>query len=277
MKPRIFGLVLLVFLSRGFLSGQRADSNSELQLGVASLDQGEYEKAVKYLEQAVAAAPESIDTHVYLARACAGLYVGSPSADYDDYKRPPLTCAIQEYNTALQLDAGNTEALNGLGYVYTTVKDWNRAESCYRRAIEADPHNFEALYTLGTVLWVQVSKDRLEARESLRIGNRDKLIDRSSCVELRAKNLGRIDEALSLFKTALRNRDSSHAMGYVSRLYRERAELDCRDKSAYERDIAAAHDWELGACAAKDTTLPERCPPGPPLSSVRGCPRPTRR
>ena len=57
--------------------------------------------------------------------------------------------SIRQYKKALFLDRGNAEGWNGLAAVYKLVGDIDGAISAYKKALEAEPQNRKALYSLG--------------------------------------------------------------------------------------------------------------------------------
>ena len=64
--------------------------------------------------------------------------------------------AIADYEKAIELNPVNTPALSALGYLYRNhLKQPDKAEALYRRAVAADPRFVEARRNLGAVLAVR--------------------------------------------------------------------------------------------------------------------------
>jgi tetratricopeptide (TPR) repeat protein len=60
--------------------------------------------------------------------------------------------AVGHLNRALTLDAGNAGALNGLGFAHARLGDMPKAIEFWRRAVESDPGQFDALFNLALAL-----------------------------------------------------------------------------------------------------------------------------
>jgi len=75
---------------------------------------------------------------VYRATAYSASYM------YQDAKR--------QYKKAIFLDRDNSDAWTELGDVYKTIDDVEKAIGAYRRAIEINPQNKKALFSLGMIL-----------------------------------------------------------------------------------------------------------------------------
>ena len=57
--------------------------------------------------------------------------------------------SIRQYKKALFIDGDNAEGWNGLAAVYKLADDIEGAINTYRKALEAEPQNRKALYSLG--------------------------------------------------------------------------------------------------------------------------------
>ena len=55
------------------------------------------------------------------------------------------------YKKGLKYDPATTEIYLGLGQMYAEKKDWNQAETSFSQVLKKDPHNPEALYGLSQV------------------------------------------------------------------------------------------------------------------------------
>jgi tetratricopeptide (TPR) repeat protein len=60
--------------------------------------------------------------------------------------------SIRQYRKGLFIGGDNSDAWMEMGDVYKLTEDVEKAISSYRRAIEIDPHNRKALYSLGITL-----------------------------------------------------------------------------------------------------------------------------
>jgi hypothetical protein len=64
------------------------------------------------------------------------------------------------------------------------------------------------------------------------------------CDELRAKNWSVIEDGIGKLDKAIQLRpDYDDAMAYMNLMYRERADLECTDVAARNRDLKTADEW----------------------------------
>jgi Flp pilus assembly protein TadD len=86
---------------------------------------------------------------------------------YAAWAQSQFSQAVEYYEKALDLDANNTTALNGLGFILAdTDMDPHRALRCCRKAVDLKPQNPAYLDSLG---WAYFKNgDILEARTWLR-------------------------------------------------------------------------------------------------------------
>jgi tetratricopeptide (TPR) repeat protein len=275
---RLIGHTLLYLLSFGSFA-QVPDAQSELRLGIAAYENAAYKDAVEHLERAVLLDPTSIKAHLHLAdayneRHCETCEFDSlKAADINDHWR---VLAIAEYKRALELDGMNTQALNSLGHRYYWDADLDKAERYYRKAIDVDPNNSEALYTLAVIDWQRSYELRMERRVTLKLRRKQPLIALSSCAEIRAENLPRVDEGIALLTRTLQVVNAAEAMAYTAILYRERADIQCGDDSAYSDDLKTAARWHEQACETwhdpDRAKIPWRWPASPPPKNDASCP-----
>lgn len=189
-----------------------------------------------------------------------------PDAIKNDHWR---VLAIDEFERVLILDRSNTEALNSIADLYHwSIKQWGKAEAYYRRAIEVDPRNFEALYSLAEIDWMESYKTRMDRRFQLNMSLKQKLIGRAACKEIRDHNLERVNEGIELMFRALNVLNAPDAMMYMSALYNERADIQCGSERMYAEDRATALRWVERASEARNRpekiVIPARLHPAPP-------------
>jgi tetratricopeptide (TPR) repeat protein len=278
---RLICHVALCLLSFGSFA-QVPDAQSEQRLGVAAYENAAYKEAVEHLERAVSLDPTSTKAHLYLADAYNERH--SETCEFDSGQASDINVhwrvlAIAEYKKVLELDGSNTQALNSLGHRYYWNADLDEAERYYRKAIDVDPSNSEALYTLAVIDWQRSYRLRMQKRIKLKLCQNQPLIALSACAEIRAENLARIDEGIVLLTRTLQVLDAGEAMAYMAILYRERADIQCDDDSAYTDDLRAAARWHERACETWHN--PDRAkvpwrwpasPPPPPSKNDASCP-----
>jgi TPR repeat protein len=238
---------------------------------MAAYEKSQFQDAAKHLEQAVALAPDSVRARLYLANTYDQLYCETceceSNCDVNDHWR---IVAIAAYKKVLELEPANTQALNHLAHRFLWHADYDEAEHYYRRSIEADTNNTEALYTLAYLGWFRSYKLRTEKRATFNLERRQSLIRLPICADVRTQNLARVEESMSLLARTLRIINAPEAIDYMALLYQERADIQCGDAAARRRDLKNSALWERRGCktrlAPNVQRVPWPWPPSPPPS-----------
>lgn len=68
------------------------------------------------------------------------------------FSQGQMAVALEEFSTAVQIDAGYAPAHNGLGLVYAALHEDEKAESSFRRSLQLDPESAESHNNYGTFL-----------------------------------------------------------------------------------------------------------------------------
>jgi tetratricopeptide (TPR) repeat protein len=272
------GLLLSLCITPTLLYSQNLNATAELNLGIAAYDGAKYSDAIDHLERAVALDPNAVSGHLYLAKAYDNAY--GEECDWDcDANELRRMRAIEEFNKVLELDPSNTEALKTLAWRYHRSAKSEEAVPYYRRALEADPNDFEALYTLAVIQWQRSYQLRQQKRAELKIGRNKSLIDSPSCTEIRIENLAPVEEGMALLQRANDLVKSNDVETYLSLLYQERADIQCKDQSAHDEDVRTSVAWADRACKTRRNPkrmvincigTSSRCPPPAPPPSEPG-------
>lgn len=107
-----------------------------INLGGAYILQHRYDQAVSILERAGELAPENVMVWTNLAAAYLGRLETSGPKQQER--------AIQAYERALLLDPQTPHVHYNLGLIYKDRQDWERAQSHFQAAVEADPTDKDA-------------------------------------------------------------------------------------------------------------------------------------
>jgi tetratricopeptide (TPR) repeat protein len=224
-------------------------ARDQLNKGVASYKNAQYEAAIDHFQNAVSLDPGLQNARLYLATAYTQLYI--PEVDSPDNLRMAEQ-AIDQFKEVLQRDPKSVNSVKGIAYLYLQEKKFDDAKEYYHKALEIDPNDPESYYTLGVIAWTQSYKPRMEERAKLGLKPDQPLKDQKVCQGLRDKNWGIIQEGLDDLKKALDLRpDYDDAMAYTNLLYRERADLECGDMAARAEDDKTADDWVNKTMATK--------------------------
>ena len=278
--PWLCTVAILFCLSDPHSFSQTSDPQTELQLGIAAYEKAAYKEAVDHLKRAVLLDPSLTIAHLYLANTYSDLYCTTCEFDSDagDTNEQRRVLVLEEYNKVLELDSSNTKALNSMANLHYRSAKFDEAERYYRKTIEVDASNSEALYTLAVIEWHRSYVLRMEKRAQLKFSPRQPLIDSPACHEIRKENLARVEEGISLLTRIPQVFNIADGMAYMGLLYRERADIQCDDRPAYEDDIKTAQSWAHRGCEARQNPDSQNIPwswppspPPPPLKSGNSC------
>jgi tetratricopeptide (TPR) repeat protein len=148
-------------------------------------------------------------------------------------------------------------AAKGVAYIYLNMKKFDEAKHYYQVASGLDSKDPEPYYSVGVIDWTACYQPRMEARVRLKLTPDAELDARKpgqakACHELNAKNMPWIAEGIESLNKAIELRpDYDDAMAYINLMYRERADLECDDLAARQRDLKAADDWVDKTLATK--------------------------
>jgi len=230
-------------------SSLQPSDNSELHLGAQAIKAARFDEAIQHFEKAVLADPGKVKPHLYLAVACAQLYI--PGVDTPENKQMGER-AIEQYKKVLEIDTSNRVAVKGTAYLYLQMKQFEEARGYYRRATELDPKDPESYYSIGVIDWTETYKPRFELRDKLKVELDQSLIERPECWQVRDANLDRVSEGIEMLGKAIELRpDDDDAMAYMNLMYRERADIQCGDAKANKSDLKTADTWVDKTLAVK--------------------------
>jgi hypothetical protein len=250
-------LVLVSVLLCATVSAFPQTSDDELKLGVAAYKSNHYQEAVRHFEKAVELDSDNINAHMYLATSYVSQYI--PGVDRDDNKSM-AEHAILQYQKVLDLNAKNDQKVNsakGIAYLHLNMKNWDEARKYYQMASDLAPGDPEPYYSMGVIDWIQCYQSRMEERARLGMQPDQHLSSKNPeqkkvCDELQARNWSVIEDGISKLDKAIQLRaEYDDAMAYMNLMYRERADLECADAAARNRDLKTADDWVDKVMATK--------------------------
>ncbi len=254
MVNRILQTVFTILCTGSLLAfAQSTEFERELQLGVAAHSKAEYESAVEHLKRAIFLDTSSAKAYVELGNIYRDWYCPcdcdtKADCDINDKRR---TDAIDAYNTALRVDPANVEALNSLGWLSYVKAKLDESAGFYRRTLDVRPTNTEALYNLAAIDWTLSYRFRAETKWKLGVKVQSRLINHPACGDIRKTNLARVEEGISLLQRTQDVNKLADSMSWLAVLYRERADIQCGNRSAYDKDVKTSKDWARRSCAAR--------------------------
>ena len=256
-------LLLLSCLVVPYLHPQTPDSKAELELGIASREQGLYPEAIRHLQRAVALDPGGIGGHFYLALVYDEMCIGSSSCEH------PYV-AVEEYRKVLELDPAHKEALKNLAHLLSNLGRRDEGDVLYRKAAKLDANDAEALYSIAFLSWRRWYGVIMEERSKVSPRGKKPLMEFPACHQVRNRALTDVEEGIALLTRAVQLVNYDEAQSNMALLYMLRAELQCGDRAAYKRDLSSSRGWWNRACVAynnaKENTDQRRWRwfPGPP-------------
>ncbi len=224
-------------------------ARDRLNKGVAAFKNGRYEQAINNFKEAVDDDPSLLNAKLYLATAYAQQYI--PGVDSPENLQN-ANAAIDQYKSVLDQDAKNINSIKGIAYLYLQMKKFDDAKVYYHKAIDLDPNDPEAYYSVGVIDWTEAYQPRMEERAKLGLRPDDGLKDKKLCEKLRNEHGAVIQDGLDSLNKAIQLRqDYDDAMAYMNLLYRERADRECDMPDQRTADLKTADEWVDKTMAAK--------------------------
>lgn len=234
---------------------KKLEARDQLNKGIQAYKATKYEKAIENFKNAVNLDPGLSVAKLYLATALMQQYVpGIDTPENNAYAQQ----AIDEYKEVLSNDPKSVTALKGIASLYLNMKKFNESGEYYKKAIDADPNDPEAYYSVGVIDWTAVYKDISDRKSKVGLGVEDQAKGKGFCDDVKAADGPRIDEGLKMLQTAMDKRqDYDDAMTYTNLLYHRKADTECGDPAAYQADLKAANEWSDKAMAARKKKFDE--------------------
>jgi len=232
---------LVLFVVVLFARQESMENDPELNAGIKAYKDARYKDAKQHFALAVAHDPADVKAHMYLATAYAQEYI--PGADSPENNVLGQR-AIEQYKIVLELDAANTSAAKGIGYLFTQMKKFDEAVEYYQKAIEINPKDPENYYSIGVLDWTRTYQPRMEVRAKLNLKPEKPLIRYAECRSVQEANKEYVQSGIEMLNKAIELRhDYDDAMAYMNLMYRERADIQCGDSRANAEDLKTADKW----------------------------------
>ena len=240
-------------------------ARDQLNRGVAAYKNARYEQAIDHFKEAVALDKGLKNAKLYLATAYAQQYI--PGVDSPENMQN-ANAAIEQYKAVLEQDPKNINSIKGIAYLYLQMKRFEDAKNYYHQAIDRDPNDPEAYYSIGVIDWTQAYQPRMEQRAKLGLRPDEPLKDKKVCATLRDQAGAVIQDGLDNLNKALQLRqDYDDAMAYMNLLYREKADRECDQPDTQKADLKTADDWVDKTMAAKKAKAEKQASPGGGISA----------
>jgi tetratricopeptide (TPR) repeat protein len=194
--------------------------------------------------------------------ATAGILHGQPSRSSD---------SRAAYEQVVALDPTNVEALSALGALamrrdgmlliapeVNGRTHWDEATEWYRKLAAVHPDDKLIWGKLGAIAWMQSNNAILMARfQSALRTNQEGPLPPKRAVILRTKYGAIIDQGIADLGRALElDANFADAIGYLSMLFRERADL-AATREDFERDLGVSTMWQEFEADANRSATPQ--------------------
>jgi tetratricopeptide (TPR) repeat protein len=252
LNMRTIAALLALLLVAPILVAQTSSQLSardELDQGVRDYRNARYEEAAEHFRNAVALDPNSLYAHLYLGTVYAQMFI--PGAETPE-NQAWADKAITEFKNVLNLDPRNINSIKGIASLYFNSNKLDEAKDYYQRGSEIEPEDPENYYCMAVIDWSQSYKTRMDQRSKLKLNFEKLLIKNAACSVVRDRNLERVQHGMEMLEKALKLRPAdADAMAYMNLLYRERADIQCGNQSAYDEDVNSADEWVEKTIAVK--------------------------
>lgn len=143
------GIAIIFGMSRQFLQPTTVDPQAAQQFvlsGTQSMQQGQYQAAIKAFDEALRLNPNDAKTHI--------------NRGYARHRVGDLNGAIADYNEAIEINGNSAEAFNNRSHVRFDQSRFDDAVKDASRALELNPNLPEANVNLGNAFFAQGDLDR---------------------------------------------------------------------------------------------------------------------
>ncbi len=244
---RLLGLMAAALLLVSGVGCDKLRARDQLNKGVKAFKDAKFEEAIEKFKNAVDYDPKLLNARMYLATAYSQQYVpGSDNADNMQIGNQ----AIEQYKKVIESTdpAPSREqqlnSIKGVAGLYLQMKKFDDSRQYYIKATEVDPNDPEPYYSVGVIDWTKTYQPRMEERAKLGLKPMEQLKDKKVCALLHTKNWDNAADGINMLTKALELRpDYDDAMAYLNLMYRERADIQCDDQSAYQADTKTADAW----------------------------------
>ena len=224
-------------------------ARDQLNKGVAAYKNNQFEQAINCFKKAVSLDPGLKNAKLYLATAYAQQYI--PGVDSPENLQN-ANLAIEQFQAVLGMDPKNINSIKGIASLYLQMKKFDDAKTYFHKAVDLDPNDPEAYYSVGVIDWTQTYQPRMEERAKLGLRPDEPLKDKKLCAKLRNDGGSIIQDGLDNLNKAIQLRqDYDDAMAYVNLLYREKADRECDLPDQRAADLKTADEWVDKTMAAK--------------------------
>jgi len=207
-----------------------------LNKGVAAFKNGQYDAAIENFKGAKDTDPTLLNARLYLATAYATQYIpGAPSPE----NQARGNQAVAEFKEVLETYPDNLSAIDGVGSILFQMagtpfdeKKFAESKTYHQKHIELRPQDPEPYYWIAVIDWTLAYRVNGEMRLEYNKNNLKKQVKDTDPLpatlrpEYISKSGALVDEGIADLQKAVQLKpDYDDAMGYLSLLYRRKADM----------------------------------------------------
>ncbi|MGH9327903.1 MAG: tetratricopeptide repeat protein [Terriglobia bacterium] len=251
-KLALLGVALALI---GICSGcNKLRARSELNKGTLAFRNAQYPQAVNHFQQAVSYEPNYVQARLYLATSYAVQY--APGGESTENVKIGEQ-AIKAFQSVLQLDPKNTDALGSIAQIYYSMKNFDNAKQYQFELMKLQPNNPDPYYWIGVLDWYPCYKRQTELRVKLRLDSPKNPKQPGILPPLPAKDRDQlaeqngtlVDEGIKYLEKAIALKPNyANAYSYLNLMYRQKADLEA-DEDARMADLKKADELTTKALA----------------------------
>ena len=207
-------------------------ANREIVEGKARYQRAQFDSAIEHFEAAVALDDGCTGARFALAAAYASEVV--PGVDTPENQRY-ADQAISVFRKILERDPHNANALKDIGFVYLYTKRNDRAREYFQSALAANPGDPDLYYLVGVVDWMVAYRDIEKRKREQGLRLNDEFTHNQAgmrlCKAIRSANGPIVDEGLKMLQGAVeKQRDYDDAVAYMSLLNHLKVNMACGEQ-----------------------------------------------
>lgn len=233
---QVAALAALLVLAIAASGCNKLKARDLLNKGVTAFKNGQSDAAIEDFKEAKEADPELLNARLYLATACASLYIpGAPSQE----NMARGNQAVAEFKEVLEKDANNLSAIDGIGSILFQMggqpfdpKKFEESKTYHQKHIQLKPEDPEPYYWIGVIDWTLAFRANGEMRMDYNKSNIKKQVKDTDPLpgavrsEYASKYGQLIDEGITDLQKAISLKpDYDDAMAYLNLLYRRKADM----------------------------------------------------
>jgi tetratricopeptide (TPR) repeat protein len=252
LSARISASAALLLVLVSTVGCTKLKARDQLVKGVQAFKSGQYEQAINFFQTSISLDPNYPTARLYLATTYATMVVPNLTTD-DNLKMAQK--ALDGFNTVLQQDPNDLNALRQIASIHRNIKQYDQAKADELKIISLDPKDSQANYTIAVIEWTQAYKNAttiLGAAGMQDDGQGNAKKSKDVCAKIAAANTTLVADALQYLNKAVEiDPEYNDAMDYLNLTYRRKADMECGNDAARKADIAQADEWTQKAMAAR--------------------------